>query len=448
MERRSKFYCRTIKRTNSPFLQLEVTGSGLSGWHATSLRLFLADDYPAACDLYQLLLRSLKRISITSQENGAVIEIPSGNLKPVGFADQEALLRPEIGFMPGHLMLQEYFLFPDKFLFLDLTGLDKCRTLGSGSRFEIRFELTSCPLVVPRVNEKSFALFATPVINLFKHKAQPVSFVSELQQHQVRPGGEHSAHFQIYSVDSVEGLVKTKSKKISYGVHNPMRQGSKDSHLCHITQSKSPLRNGLDTFLSIPCHKDQKQTDRIKLDIDLTCTNGILPEQLNIGDVCSAAMAVPESVEPRNITAVTAAIFPEIQQNRQWRLLAGFSLNSASLVTAENFRAILSLFLQSGSRQLAGVMASGKRIDAIASIAAKPADRLIGRTIYRGYDVRLKLRGDQFTSPGDLYLFSAVLERFLGGYVTQNCFIRLVVEEIGKGYRFEWPARMGDRCVL
>jgi type VI secretion system protein ImpG len=448
MERRSKFYCRTIKRTNSPFLQLEVTGSGLSGWHATSLRLFLADDYPAACDLYQLLLRSLKRISITSQENGAVIEIPSGNLKPVGFADQEALLRPEIGFMPGHLMLQEYFLFPDKFLFLDLTGLDKCRTLGNGSRFEIRFELTSCPLVVPRVNEKSFALFATPVINLFKHKAQPVSFVSELQQHQVRPGGEHSAHFQIYSVDSVEGLVKTKSKKISYGVHNPMRQGSKDSHLCHITQSKSPLRNGLDTFLSIPCHKDQKQTDRIKLDIDLTCTNGILPEQLNIGDVCSAAMAVPESVEPRNITAVTAAIFPEIQQNRQWRLLAGFSLNSASLVSAENLRAILRLFLQSGSRHLAGVMASGRRIDAIESIAAKPTDRLIGRTLYRGYDVRLKLRSDLFTSPGDLYLFSSVLERFLGGYVTQNSFIRLVVEETCKGYRFEWPARMGDRCVL
>ena len=153
-------------------LQLEVNGSGLSGWNATSLRLFLADDYPAACDLYLLLLRSLKRISITSQENGAVIEIPSGNLKPVGFADQEALLTPETGFMPGHLMLQEYFLFPDKFLFLDLTGLDKCRTLGNGSRFEITFELTSCPLVVPRVNEKSFVLFATPVINLFKHKAQ------------------------------------------------------------------------------------------------------------------------------------------------------------------------------------------------------------------------------------------------------------------------------------
>jgi type VI secretion system protein ImpG len=429
-------------------LQLEVNGSGLSGWNATSLRFFLADDYPAACDLYLLLLRSLKRISITSQENGAVVEIPSGNLKPVGFADQESLLTPEAGFMPGHLMLQEYFLFPDKFLFLDLTGLDKCRTLGNGSRFEITFELTSCPLVVPRVNEKSFALFATPVINLFKHKAKPLSFISELQQHLVRPGGEHSAHFQIYSVDSVEGLVKTKSKKISYGMHNPMQQGSKDSHLCHITQSKSPLKNGLDTFLSIPCHKDQKQTDRIKLDIDLTCTNGILPEQLNIGDVCSAAMAIPESVEPRNITAVTAAIFPEIQQNRQWRLLAGFSLNSASLVSAENFQTILRLFLQSSSRHLAGVMSSGRRIDTIESIEAKPADRLIGRTLYRGYDVRLKLRGDQFTSPGDLYLFSSVLERFLGGYVTQNCFIRLVVEEIGNGYRFEWPARMGDRCVL
>ncbi|MEA5115922.1 MAG: type VI secretion system baseplate subunit TssF, partial [Geobacteraceae bacterium] len=78
----------------------------------------------------------------------------------------------------------------------------------------------------------------------------------------------------------------------------------------------------------------------------------------------------------------------------------------------------------------------------------KPTDRLIGRGIYRGYDVRLKLRGDNFAGPGDLYLFSSVLERFLGGYVTQNCFIRLMVEEIGRGYRFEWPARFGDRFLM
>ena len=429
-------------------LNFELNGIGLADWKVTSLRLFLADDYPAACDLYLLLLRYLKRISFTSLESGTEIEISPGNLKPVGFAAKEILLRSETDSLPGHQMLQEYFLFPDKLLFLDLIGLDTCKNLGDGCRFAINFELTNCPLTMPRVSDKSFVLFATPVINLFKHKAQPVSFVSELQRHLVRPAGEQAVSFQTYSVDNVAGLVKAKSKKISYDLHNPLQLRGKDSLFCHITQSKAALRDGLDFFLSIPCQKDQQQTDRIKLDIDLTCTNGVLPEQLNIGDVCSAARSIPESVEPRNITAVTATIFPEIQQNRQWRLLAGFSLNSVSLVTAENFRAILRLFLQSGSRHLAAVIASGKRIDAIESIEAKPADRLIGRTLHRGYDVRLELRGDQFTSPGDLYLFSSVLERFLGGYVTQNCFIRQVVEEIGRGYRFEWPARMGDRSVL
>ncbi len=68
--------------------------------------------------------------------------------------------------------------------------------------------------------------------------------------------------------------------------------------------------------------------------------------------------------------------------------------------------------------------------------------------MYRGYEILLKLRGNGFAGPGDLYLFSSVLERFLGGYVTQYCFLRLVVEEIEKGYRFEWLARMGDRRLV
>jgi type VI secretion system protein ImpG len=159
-------------------------------------------------------------------------------------------------------------------------------------------------------------------------------------------------------------------------------------------------------------------------------------------------MATPESVELRNIKRVTGTISQGIDQNRQWRLFSGFSLNSTSLVSASNLRAMLRLFTYPNSRHQAFVMANTRKIDSIVSIEAKPADRLIGHTICRGYNVRLKLHGDHFACLGDLYLFCSVLERFLGGYVTQNCFIRLVVEETGEGYRFEWPARMGDRHVL
>jgi type VI secretion system protein ImpG len=233
-----------------------------------------------------------------------------------------------------------------------------------------------------------------------------------------------------------------------YDVQNPLLQRSKDGRACHITRCKSPLGEGFDTFLSISGHKNKNRTSRIKLDIDLTCTNGVLPEQLKIGDICFTTATTPESLKPGNLKTVTAAILPEIQQNRQWRLLSGFALNLASQDIAKDLRAILRLLIHANSRRQIAVAANIRKIDAIVLVDAKPADRLIGRSMYRGYDVKLKLRCDHFAGPGDLYLFSLVLERFLGGYVTQNCFIRLVVEEIGKGYRFEWPTRMGDRCVL
>lgn len=426
-------------------LQLELNGMELSSWKAESLRLYLADDYPAACDLSLLLLRCLKRIRITAHDNGSTIEIPSDCLKPVGFAEEETVFTPEKSFMPGHLILQEYFLFRDKFLFLDLTGLERCSSLGDGARFEITLELTERPLVIPRITNRSFALSATPGINLFKHKAKPISFVSGLSRHVVRPAGKPPAHFRIYTVDQVRGLVKGRSAGIFYDLQNPLLKKAEEGRTCHVTQSPSAIGDGFDTVLSI---EDKSRTGRITLDIDLTCTNGTLPGQLTIGDIFTATGATPESVEPGNIKAVKGAAFPKFQQNRQWRLLSGFSLNSLSLNSAENFRAILRLFIHPDSRNQAAEVANMQKIEAIASIDAQQVDRLIGRRMYRGYDILLKLRGDGFAGPGDLYLFCSVLERFLAGYVTQYCFLRLVVEEIEKGYRFEWPARMGDRGVV
>lgn len=429
-------------------LQCELNGMGLSGWKAKSLRFFLGDDYPAACDLYLLLVRYLKRITITSLDNGASIEIPADCLKPVGFAADVSLLTKETNFMPGHLVLQEYFLFQDKFLFIDLTGLDACRTLGNGAHFEINFELTNCPLVVPQVNKKSFILFATPVINLFEHKARPLTFVADTKRQKIRTAGNNPAHYQIYSVDRITEFDMEAVEKKAYITRTPLLNCQDVESLCHIDRSKSPLEDGFDTYLSIPQDRTEIQNSRVKLNIDLTCTNGVLPERLNIGDVCIPSSSTPESTVFRNIKPVMFSVNPDIEQNRQWRLLSSFSLNRTSLDIANNLRAILRLFISANNRNQVTVKANLKRLEAIESIEATPADRLIGRCMYRGYEIRIKLRGDHFTGPGDLYLFSSVLGRFLGGYVTENCFIRLVVEEIGKGYQFEWPARMGDRCVL
>jgi len=427
-------------------LQFEVHGVGLSGLKPGALRLFLGDDYPSACDLYLVLMRHVRRIFITAHGSNACIELPPDSLKPVGFAEEEAMLTGSRSFMPGHLLLQEYFLYHYKFLFIDLTGVERCSTLGRGDRFDIRFELAGNTILVPPVSAKSIVLSATPVINLFAHKAEPVSFAGELRENAVQPAGKDPDHYRIYSVDRVEGLVKSTSSRISYRLHGPSPMEAEGEQVCHLTQAASVLKDGFDTFLSIS--SDKSEDERIQLDIDLTCTNGIFPQQLALGDICLASSGIPEAVGLENIKNVTGSDIPRSQRNRQWRVFSGFSLNNISLSSAENLRALLRVYNNVASRRRAAAAANANKIDAIQCVEVIPADRLIGRCMYRGYDVRMKLSADGFTGPGDMYLFGTVLERFLGGYVTQNCYMRLMVEEVGNRYRFEWPARMGDRVLM
>jgi len=426
-------------------LQCRLNGIRLSDWAPKSLRFYLGEDYPAACDLYLLLMRYLKCIVIASPDNGASFEISPECMKPVGFADDEIILAKEKRSLSGRPILQEYFLFQDKFLFIDLNGLDSCRALGDGSRFDIKFELAASPLVEPQVTEKSFVLFATPVINLFNHKAKPVTVMNDAVRQKIHPAGTNPDHYRLHSVDRITGVDVETVERTGYLSQKALLHYFDSDHSCRITHSKSPLGDGVDTFISIPRQKGRLLPSRTKLNIDLTCTNGSLPEQLKIGDVRIATASTSESVEFSNITPVRAAIDPAPELNQLWRVLSTFSLNRTALEDVKNLRASLRLFISSNSHNQTIVKANLKRLEGIESIEAKPTDRLIGRSMYRGYEVRLKLRREHFTGPGDLYLFSSVLERFLARYVTQSCFIRLVVEEISEGYQFEWPMRLGDK---
>lgn len=429
-------------------LQLELHGVTLTTWKAESLRLFLADDHSDACNLYLVLRRHLQRIQITSPGSATTIEIPTDSLKPAGLAPDESLLPGNKNLLAGHHVVGEYHLFRDKFLFLDLINLEQCTALGSSSRFAITFELANDLPVVPVVHGRSFVLAATPVVNLFSHKAEPVPFISTISHHVLRPAARPVAHYRIYSVDRVTGLANRNQDKRAYEVRNSPVYGLQETRACHITRRPVPVGEGFETLISVSPPQDEAAIERIKLHIDLTCTNGTLPERIATGDVLLPVQRVPEHVQAALCKAVTPAIHPDSHSNRHWQMLSGLAQNTIPLNGALQFRAILRLFINPASRYQTAVMSYINKVDAIDSLNAQPSDRLIGHRMYRGYEIKLVLRGEGFGGPGEMYLFSSVLERFLGCYVTHNCFIRLVVEEKEGRYSFHLPARMGDRGVV
>lgn len=398
-------------------LQLALTGTTLADWKEDRIRLFLGDGYAAACNIYLLLTRYLRRVLVRSIENGAGVELGPDHVVPVGFGEDETIL-PASGSTPRmHQIVHEYFLFKDKFLFVDLCGLDVCKSLGRCSEFEILFELERNPLPEPEVTDKTFILFATPVVNLFRHHAKVVTFGPDDLPQRVEPDGSTPQSCQIYSVDRVTSVEIGNVQK---------REFFRDSFRCfengdyrYTLRRENGSASGIRIAISCPGRVSQGWKQKLK--IDLTCTNGNLAEKLRVGDISQSTTTTPEIALPVNVKPVTSPSHPLVQTNRQWRLLSSLQPDRFALESSEGLRAALRLLVPDGGRDLAATEADHARIDGIESVSATPIDRLVGGTIRRGYDIKIGLNEARFTSRGDMHLFHTIVRTFLATAVTPNC---------------------------
>lgn len=428
-------------------LHMELNGMPPSDFRPDSLRFFLGNDHSAACHLYLLLTRFLHRVVITPEGDGSSAVLPADCLRPAGFGNNEIILPGFSDTVASHQILREYFLFPFKYLFVELSGFEKWKDRGDGSRFHIMFELINCPFGAPIVGAQSFVLSATPIINLFHHQAIPLQVDASTERYQVRPAGKIAEHFHLFDLDGVSGVTPGNRRRRGYVLFNHADKDFEPGSMCFVTREKSSFQDGYDTYLSLfPDERERSQGG--KLAVNLTCTNGTLPERLDIGDIRIATAGTPESVEFTNIAPVTPTRFPLSEKNILWRHLSAFSLNRLSLLAPVTFRSIVRLYTPGHSRCTVAVDAVEKRIEGIVGIEAEMTDRIICGAIYRGHTIRLKFKGDHFSGPGELYLFCSVLERFLGGYATQKCFTRLIAEDVVAGHVFDWPPRFGDGHVL
>ena len=72
----------------------------------------------------------------------------------------------------------------------------------------------------------------------------------------------------------------------------------------------------------------------------------------------------------------------------------------------------------------------------------------IGQGFCRGLEVTVEFDEEQYAG-SSVFLFSAVLERFLALYTTLNSATRLLVKsKQSGGYLKRWPFRSGERAVV
>ncbi|MDY6951667.1 MAG: type VI secretion system baseplate subunit TssF [Thermodesulfobacteriota bacterium] len=448
MSLRDAAFVETSGRPPAIKLALELHGLRLSDWKPGALRLFLAGDYGGAADLYFLLRHHLTQILIAPLDGGNACSLAPDHLKPAGFALEEDLIPYPAHSFPGYRILQEYFVLPEKFLFLDLVGWERWQDRGEGSQFEVTFELHDLPFPAPRVKKEDVVLFATPAINVFPHEADPIRLDHRKTEYLVRPSASNVSQYQVYSLEKVVGFVQGTAEPRKYVPYDVLDPRNRSHPVYHKTVRRSPAKRGFDVYMSVAYPPEAGPPVPETLSIGLQCTNGPLPENLQVGDISVATSSSPEFVEFTNIRPPTMTVIPPLGTNLLWRLLSHLSLNYLSLARAENLQALLELYIFPESRDRTATLSNKRRIAGIDGIKAEASNRLVSGIMMRGREITLKMRQDHFASPGDLYLFGSILDYFFGSYASINTFTSLVIDEVMKGDHYRWPARVGDRPLI
>ncbi|MDR6739170.1 type VI secretion system protein ImpG [Herbaspirillum sp. 1173] len=431
----------------APILVLEfsMVGLDLSQWQSDSLRLFLGSGYSEAAKLLLLLANHVSQVRVAGAD-GARFDLGVKSLRASGF-EQPMLPYPGNAFS-GYRNVQEFFVQPEKFLFVELHGLRKW-TQRSGAEFSVYITLDHLPDWMPEIRGDSFLLNVVPAINLFAHPADPINHEHRVTEYRVTPEGRTRGHFQIYSVDEVIGYQQGQARErvyVPFGLYRHDRRGARLSY--RTTVRSATVGRGNELFLSVNYPSGEAPLPET-LSLRLTCTNGQLAESLKLGDISQPTSSSPDRMNFRNIRTVSPALNPPTGEALLWRLISHVSLNFFSVASAENLQAMLNLYVFPERQEQGQEAANRRRIEGIQTVTATPETRLVGRgSVLRGQLVRIKCRQDFFAGIGDMYVFGCVIERFLADYAGINSYIRVEMEDAFSGAVFKWPARLGQQALL
>lgn len=407
------------------------------------LRLFVNGEWGEATDLFQLLTRHLRQIQVSCDNR--VSTLPTEALRPMGFRDDEALLPRDTTSLPGYAVLHDYFLFPEKFLFLDL-DLAAWRDRGEGTEFHLDLFCEVPPFQLGKLRKDRLVLNATPAVNLFGRDAEPLVLDHHESDMLLRPAGAGGKHVFPVSVGKVEGIPRGGSGRRAY---RPVSRFAADQDAGPVYQTSlrpSVLHEGQDMFLSVAFPPTEAVPDKEILKVHMTCSNGSLPLELMPGDIDQPTQDTPELVGFRNLTIPSTPRPPPLGEDRLWYLVSHLSLNYLSITDAEALRKVLSHY--AGEESKGRGSANRKRIDGMVGLTVSPDECLYQGRFIRGQHLHLQLRLDHFASPGDAYVMGHVLNHFFASCAPLNSFSQLEIEDANSGERFVWPPMLGTRSLL
>ncbi|HZZ05427.1 type VI secretion system baseplate subunit TssF, partial [Paraburkholderia sp.] len=381
-------------------------------------------------------------------------------------------LGPDQGLLPltwssfhGHNLLHEYFACPSRFYFFALNGLEGGLRRVTGKEAEIVVLLDRAPDALANLVDASrFALFCTPVINLFQQRTDRIELTKDDTEFHLVPARLHPLDYEIFSVESMTGQVAATSEQFefrhlyqtlnndegNYGRYFSIRR---ERRLMSDSARRYGTRTpyvGTETFVSLVDQNEAPYVEAIRyLSVDAWLTNRDLPNLVPRNG--QQDLFVSESAPLEGIGLIRAPSAPKApyaEREMAWRLIRQLNFNYLPLADLDHraggqgLRDMLRLFLSSDDE------AQRRQIESLVGVRTRPVTRRLpggGPLVFgRGIECLLTIDETGFsgTSP---YLFGVILEHFLARHVSINVFTQTELHSMQRGQVARWDVRMGTR---
>jgi len=436
-----------------------------------ALRFYIGGLPDVALRLHELLVGACVGVLAGPAGRGADAArqfINAGNVRAVGFGDEEAMLPVTLRGLSGTRLMQEYFAFAQRFLFVDVAGLGAAFSRAGGSGFEIvlLFNRYVAPLE-GAVEPVNFQLHCVPAINLFERRADRLHLDDGATAYHVVPERTASLDYEVFDVVSVRGYREDSEEQVFQplfaapqgepGGDNAYYSAVREPRLPSDRKRREGPRSGYigtETFVSLVDAREAPYRGALRqLAIQVRCTNRDLPLFMPTGQANGElALSASAPVEGIFITAGPSRPQSAMREGAiAWRLLGLLSLNYLSLLESDPERGALTL------RELLSLFANGadvglkRQIEGVRSVGVKPVVRrhpVAGPIAFsRGLEIRLTVDDLSFEG-GSAILLGSVLHQYFARHVSMNSFAQTVLSSLTRGDVMTWAPRLGARALL
>lgn len=453
-------------------LRLRVTAElDFSQLSLQDLRLHCSGIDEVAYRLHELVCgHTLGVMVLPTRRPAAWHELIDGEcVEPVGFGDEQALLPMPLPGFHGYRLLQEYFAFPQRFLFFDLRAIGEA--LRAHAQQEVDIVILFSRLdrnLLQTVDLQSLALNCVPAINLLEKRCDRIHVSGTSSEFHVVPDRTRPLDYEVHSILEVQGYgagvdsewrflpfynafhAEDRSHKTYYALQREPRLLSEKQH----RDGTRTAYIGTEVYLSVVDANEAPYADDLRqLGVRALCTNRDLPVLIRLGDA-KGDLTLEQTAPVKSLRVVKGPSRPGSalrEANLAWKLINQLSLNHLSLTEtdpeqgAAALRSILRLYASTAD---AGAQ---RQVDGLRSLTVKPVVRRLPMAgpITFGRGVELSLGVDDLSFEGaSAFLLGCVLERFVARHVSLNGFTQMHVHSTGRGDILIGRPRCGTRPIL